>query len=160
MSEPTALYRLYASSDVLLYVGVTKNLRTRLRGHARKAWWPQVARQEIAWHETRDVALRIEAEIIKSEKPLHNRCFQVGRLPAGAAVEVPGPRSRVTINGVARMFGVNKATARQWRDFAVIVKQVEPFPPAAGKVAATDYWWADEIQAWARRTGRLKETET
>lgn len=70
----------------------------------------------------------------------------------------PSERPRpVAVSDIAALLGVTVNTVNQWRKRAASAKQVEPFPAAAGKVAATDYWWADEIQAWARRTGRLTD---
>ncbi|MGJ6961163.1 hypothetical protein ACSDR0_04575 [Streptosporangium sp. G11] len=63
----------------------------------------------------------------------------------------------VAVSDVAALLGVTVNTVNQWRKRAASAKQVEPFPPASGKVAGTDYWWADEILAWAKRTGRVKE---
>lgn len=74
--------------------------------------------------------------------------------PMSDSRERPRP---VAVSDIADLLGVTVNTVNQWRKRAASAKQVEPFPPAAGKIAATDYWWADEIQAWARRTGRLKE---
>jgi len=71
---PIALYRLYDTEDVLLYVGITTNPKARFTQHALyKPWWPSVARTSVSWlHVTRPEALAIEAGAIRSEEPLHN----------------------------------------------------------------------------------------
>jgi len=70
---PTALYRLYDADGVLLYVGVTGNLKGRLATHAEsKPWWPKVKRKTVEWHETRRSADRAEVQAIRSENPVHN----------------------------------------------------------------------------------------
>jgi uncharacterized protein YjcR len=64
-------------------------------------------------------------------------------------------RRPVAVSDIAEMLGVSINTVNAWRKRAAGAKQVEPFPPAAGKVAKKiDYWWADEVLAWAQRTGR------
>lgn len=72
-TERTALYRLYAADGALLYIGITQDLDERWRQHSsRKEWWPQVARRAVSWCVSRSEALRLEAEAIKAEHPLHN----------------------------------------------------------------------------------------
>lgn len=58
------------------------------------------------------------------------------------------------MSDVAVLLGVSINTVHAWRKRAAGAKQVEPFPQPEGKVAGADYWWADEILAWAARTGR------
>jgi predicted GIY-YIG superfamily endonuclease len=71
--DPTFLYRLYDKEGHLLYVGITFNLRTRMRDHARdQEWWPQVARRTMICYATREEASRAETEAIKTEHPRHN----------------------------------------------------------------------------------------
>lgn len=65
-------------------------------------------------------------------------------------------RRPVAVSDVASLLGVSINTVNAWRKRAAGAKQVEPFPPAVGKVAGIDYWWEDEVLAWARRTGRVK----
>lgn len=59
------------------------------------------------------------------------------------------------MSDVAALLGVSTNTVNAWRKRAAGAKQVEPFPPAVGKVAGADYWWEDQVIGWARRTGRL-----
>ncbi|WP_143043890.1 helix-turn-helix domain-containing protein [Nonomuraea jiangxiensis] len=66
----------------------------------------------------------------------------------------PVERVPVAVSDIAALLGVSTNTVNAWRKRAAGAKQVEPFPPAAGKVAGMDYWWSDEILAWATRTGR------
>ncbi|MFI0822307.1 type II toxin-antitoxin system prevent-host-death family antitoxin [Streptomyces sp. NPDC021098] len=69
----TAVYRLYDDTDALLYVGITADLSVRWDTHSRKkSWWPQVARKEVVWHDTRTEAETDESEAITKEKPLYN----------------------------------------------------------------------------------------
>lgn len=66
-------------------------------------------------------------------------------------------RRPLAVSDVAALLRVSVHTVNQWRKRAAGAKQVEPFPQPEGKVAGTDYWWSDEILAWARRTGRITE---
>lgn len=70
---PTALYRLHATDDRLLYIGITDNLRRRFREHAAdKSWWPEVSRRTVAWYASRAAAESAEDAAIKAERPAHN----------------------------------------------------------------------------------------
>lgn len=85
MSNPfptgrSALYRLYDSEDVLLYVGISRYPNERLKEHAGdKLWWHHVARHEIAWLDNRGEALKAEAEAMTEERPLYNGYHHLGR---------------------------------------------------------------------------------
>lgn len=75
-TERTAIYRLYDEADRLLYVGITSEPRTRLRGHRRdQEWWPEVVMSEIEWCETRAAAEVDEKRAIEEEHPKYNRVF-------------------------------------------------------------------------------------
>lgn len=80
MPEPTAMYRLWAENEVLLYVGISKHPPTRFDQHAGdKPWWPFVAYQDIEWFDSRWVALAAESLAITDEAPLFNRQGNGGR---------------------------------------------------------------------------------
>jgi hypothetical protein len=68
----TAVYRLFNRDDVLLYVGVSWNPKSRIPSHQDKPWWPQVAKSTIDLHPDRATALRAEAVAIVEESPLYN----------------------------------------------------------------------------------------
>ena len=69
----TALYRIYADGEVLLYIGVSNNFGVRWQKHAStKPWWGDVRSQTIYWFDTRDEALDAEALAIFTEQPTHN----------------------------------------------------------------------------------------
>jgi DNA-binding transcriptional regulator YhcF (GntR family)/predicted GIY-YIG superfamily endonuclease len=79
LSERTALYRLYNKRHQLLYVGITKDPRTRFAAHAaEKPWWPEVVRRDLEWFTTRTAALAAEAEAIRNEKPDENLAIPAG----------------------------------------------------------------------------------
>lgn len=74
LNLPAAIYRLFDTDDVLLYVGVTGNLRERLGNHSRtQRWWPEVARKAVEWYPTRTEAEDAEKRAIREERPLYNR---------------------------------------------------------------------------------------
>jgi predicted GIY-YIG superfamily endonuclease len=71
--EPTSVYRLYDATGVLLYVGVSSNLVSRLAAHAsEKHWWPQVAKKTVVTYGSRGEALMEEDRAIRTESPVHN----------------------------------------------------------------------------------------
>jgi hypothetical protein len=68
-----ALYRFYDRSDVLLYVGITVDLPTRMGNHQTdKPWWADVARMTVEHHASRADVLDAERQAIRDEKPLYN----------------------------------------------------------------------------------------
>lgn len=85
MSNPfpagrSALYRLYDSDDVLLYVGISRYPNERFKEHAGdKPWWHHVARHDIVWLDSRAKALEVEAEAMKEERPLYNGYHHLGK---------------------------------------------------------------------------------
>lgn len=66
-----ALYRFF-NNDVLLYVGITDNIISRLTGHARAAWFSEVTHATYEHYYDRDIAHKAEVEAIESEGPLYN----------------------------------------------------------------------------------------
>jgi GIY-YIG catalytic domain len=69
---PTALYRLYDAQGVLLYVGITCNLKRRMGQHSVRPWWPLVTRKTMTWYGTERDARAAEAVAIGDENPLYN----------------------------------------------------------------------------------------
>lgn len=71
--QPHALYRFYDRSQVLLYVGITVSLPTRLTSHrTKKPWWTLIHHVDVEHFATRDEALAAERTAIRAEKPLYN----------------------------------------------------------------------------------------
>lgn len=76
-NEPTSLYRLYDAADQLLYVGIAVRPDCRWEQHASdKAWWHQVTRKTVEWHENRASALAAEAQATAEEKPLYDMSWR------------------------------------------------------------------------------------
>ena len=72
--EPTALYHLRNSDDVVIYVGMTDCPAERMRRHAEEqTWWPEVARKTMVWYPTREEASAAETAAIRAENPCHNK---------------------------------------------------------------------------------------
>lgn len=94
----TALYRLYDAEGVLLYVGVSDELKTRFKAHpASKPWWPSVHSRRIEWFDNRLDAEVAEQAAIHDEGPLWNRdspwvavVVADGRLAVAEKVAVQG----------------------------------------------------------------------
>jgi predicted GIY-YIG superfamily endonuclease len=69
-SRPTALYRFYDADDVLLYVGITYDLKKRWSTHRLdKSWWHLVSRKTHEWYANRALAEAAEARAIETERP-------------------------------------------------------------------------------------------
>ena len=73
MNMRTALYRHYSADGRLLYVGISLSPMARTAQHAGSAaWFDNVARIEIEWHDNRKDALIAERNAIAADKPSCN----------------------------------------------------------------------------------------
>jgi hypothetical protein len=73
LARADVVYRMSGPGRLLLYVGVTRNLAGRLRGHVEQQdWWPEVERIEIDVFADRASAERAEVVAIWTEYPKHN----------------------------------------------------------------------------------------
>ncbi|WP_406164152.1 GIY-YIG nuclease family protein [Streptomyces canus] len=70
--DEVAVYRLFADSGQLLYVGISKDPMNRWQEHSANSWWRRVASYEVRWHPTRAEARAEEKEAMASESPVHN----------------------------------------------------------------------------------------
>lgn len=111
LPEGPGVYRFFGENDVLLYIGKSVSLRTRVLAHFagehHDAKEQKLARQvrRIDWSETAGElgALLREAEWVKTQQPLHNR--RLKKNPEAVTIHVlPGSESRVEllpVDGVA-----------------------------------------------------------
>ena len=80
------VYRMYDSSDRLLYVGVTGNYKRRMAAHRKtQPWWPSVDRVEQIEYPDRATAEEAERQAIRHEEPAYNDGADPDR-PSRAAV--------------------------------------------------------------------------
>jgi hypothetical protein len=108
VSERTAVYRLYDSNDVLLYIGVASIFGTRWHQHAgMQPWWPHVDHQTIEWHATREDAEAAGAEAIRQEKPVYN-CLHNGKRRFGPRRD---PHSGFPADGHPLLLDIREARA-------------------------------------------------
>lgn len=134
----SALYRLYDSAGVLLYLGISRYPNERFKQHAGdKPWWHHVARHEVVWLDSRDEALAAEAKAMVDEQPLYNGYHHLGpswpmkareyddtedkeRVRAGlrAALERGAYKPGTLLKGsrVGRDFGASATTCRAVMD--------------------------------------------
>lgn len=69
-----AVYRLFDRNGVLIYVGASAEVSSRLRKHElNKPWWPDVAEVRVERFADMSAAFRAEDAAIKTEDPLHNQ---------------------------------------------------------------------------------------
>lgn len=72
-SVPHYTYVVYDRWRGVLYVGVTHNIVTRFRAHAKgSAWMEDAYSAKVYKHENRPVALDHERELIRLLQPAHN----------------------------------------------------------------------------------------
>lgn len=75
-----SVYACYDASGVLLYVGGTKNVRTRMRQHRKMSHWSEmVSRVMTRGYSGRPRALEVEARAISLLKPVHNTSGAKGK---------------------------------------------------------------------------------
>lgn len=92
------LYRLFSRSGDLLYVGVTKNVNSRLADHAAKQpWWTQVhhSKTKLEWFSGAGEVAEAEHKAIADESPVYNVAGRPGKA-AQLYVEksrIRGPRA-------------------------------------------------------------------
>ena len=70
---PHFVYKIYDSLGCLLYVGITFDIRTRMKAHERTSdWYPAHVFVELSKHESRAEAAAEETRVIKTECPIFN----------------------------------------------------------------------------------------
>lgn len=74
MSAPSHhVYAFYDESGVLLYIGMTWDIKERFKQHARtKPWWPDVAKKVVEPTRYRPEAIRREQSLIRTLRPKYN----------------------------------------------------------------------------------------
>jgi len=73
-AAPYVMYRLYDADRILLYIGITANLRSRLLQHRRtQAWWGRCATVDVTSLPNKFVARYAEDATMKIEAPLYNK---------------------------------------------------------------------------------------
>ena len=113
---PTTLYRFYAMSGALLYVGITSNPDARFKQHAAdKAWWPDVARKTVCQYPSRAEAADAEARAIRDEQPIHNKQFPTPR-PAPEAPPITGEQLVIIFNA---FFGASAEDVATWNAWMI-----------------------------------------
>ncbi|SEE48472.1 GntR family transcriptional regulator [Streptomyces sp. 2133.1] len=102
--EPTALYRLYDTNEVLLYLGISRFPKYRLREHEdNQSWWHLVARTTVEWHENRTVARETEVRATKEEKPLYDKEWRHSAYDPKAGYDDTADRRLVRETLIARI---------------------------------------------------------
>ena len=72
MDDRTILYRFFNKSGKLLYVGITKNMPTRMGSHQKTKPWNQVRTITLEHFPDRRMALAAEVDAIANERPKWN----------------------------------------------------------------------------------------
>lgn len=152
MNEPTAVYRLFAADDTLLYIGISKRFGDRWIQHAKaKEWWPEVHHQTISWYDSEPAARQVEEDAIKAEHPRFNIIHSASGSPASRArkpriqrqdwdAPVVHPKTKFSTPEVAALARVSRAT---------VEREIHRGTLAAERVART--WIVAEAEAnrWA-----------
>jgi hypothetical protein len=68
----SGVYRLFAVSRQLLYIGAALDPEKRWRELESIEWWELVDHKTVTWYDTGTEALQVETAAIKAEQPLFN----------------------------------------------------------------------------------------
>lgn len=105
------LYRHFDAANVLLYVGVTKDIETRNSQHRVNApWWRQVVRTTEETFESRSEALTAELVAIATERPVHNVAESVERDALGSVLRREIATAGMSMRDASRAAGIPLAT--------------------------------------------------
>jgi predicted GIY-YIG superfamily endonuclease len=75
--RPQYLYRWFDDQGNLLYIGITVDLRRRIKQHERSArWYEGAAMMTVEKFDSREAVARAEREAIVAEKPRYNITYQ------------------------------------------------------------------------------------
>jgi len=173
MSDRTAVYRLYAADDALLYVGIAKNFGRRWQQHASaKPWWPDVQRQTVDWYPDREAADQTETAAIAEEKPRYNiakvsacqiPAYLLEPLLAALADCSPEARERRTRRVAAALYEEGRNGQRGWQTRLVretgytretIRRNIEDERIRRGEINPTPRYLAEQERAARRRAAR------
>lgn len=112
-AERTALYRCFDADDELLYVGISKDPKTRFEQHRDKPWWRDVTMRVVEWYDNRPAAEHAERKAIQSEGPRYN--VQHNQRPADPAVveALAAPKRSYTTLADLYPDGISEAQARR-----------------------------------------------
>ena len=157
----TALYRLHAADNALLYVGITVNPSSRWHTHrADHAWWPEVAEKVVVWFDSRIEAAQAEAAAIRAEHPLHNRALPdedgLGgwKLRATRRTSTASPRKTSTASsGTCRQFRMGGI----WDAFGEAIEQAEPELDRSKVIREFVRWYIGETNSLPRRPRRADD---
>ncbi|MFF8572704.1 hypothetical protein ACF07F_35210 [Streptomyces sp. NPDC015237] len=131
-----AVYRLYDTDGVLLYIGSVYDPEERCNAHRTKPWWPHVARCTEEWFERRGIACREELKVVAVEGAMYNAMGAPGyRTPDTDAVRRRKELAPLQQKPVGESWDVSEAARKAAADRGV------PWGAAvkAGEVAAIEF---------------------
>jgi predicted GIY-YIG superfamily endonuclease len=137
-----ALYRAYGADDTLLYVGITTNPAQRWKEHfCEKPWWREVSRKTVEWYDSRELAGRAEAVVVRDEKPAYNRT-----LPAEDGSYSHRPVAPRVAHARPR-FGRFRCDDDLWEAFGDAVKAADPEADRSAVLRAVIRWYVGQPNA-------------
>lgn len=71
-NDVPTVYRQYDRAGNLLYVGMSRRLRNRIKQHRRSPWWSEITKISYRRYQSEGQALDAEAEAIAVESPKYN----------------------------------------------------------------------------------------
>lgn len=117
--KDTVVYRIYDKNQIILYVGMTNNIKLRLKQHKQdKSWWKDKDIIEVSQLLTRNEAHIYEIYYISNLRPLYNIDFKDGGL---VNIKLPNikfhnynfrsnKRSKINLEQLKNLFQSGKTT--------------------------------------------------
>lgn len=137
-----AVYRLYGVGDELLYVGIGELPALRWQDHrARKAWWGDVVRAEVAWRGGRAEAEAEELLCIQQDHPKYN-VMGTYKHHKPRAQSVPMPEPEVQVKDIAAALDLTTAYVGQF------LSKKPGFPKPFEVRSNRRRWRTAEVVAW------------
>ena len=139
------VYKYYDVSGVLLYVGMTNNLKTRDHQHRKSSdWYTSVSDTIVVLFDTKNDATVAETLSIKTELPLFNKRETCGRVPYKTSTL---PKNTMEAKKLILCLGGFQAVANILNEQCVY-KNGKPVKHS--RQVIFNWYKADKIPAWAQ----------
>jgi len=109
-----ALYRWFDADGVLLYVGISSTLPSRVKQHSKSAaWFDEASFMTIEWHEGRSAVERAERRAIAIEAPLYNLSHKLANEQKPSQVIPPNKSADKLLSEIEYLKRLKLATEQQ-----------------------------------------------
>lgn len=111
--EPHAVYRIYDTAGLLLYIGMSSDPEGRVRAHRGTApWRREISSWTAAWYANRAAAGRAEQAAIDAEMPCHGMTTELYREVSQISRSVGADGRRAAVEGAREQY---RRRAIEWQ---------------------------------------------